>query len=259
MLGLLVGDEAIGDRCPEDWASVGPRLEEAWTAKAKEFSPQLPARPHLFDVLRHCGRPPPLDHAPAATMLPPAATASTTTLSSIRSAAGLGASVTSPLALPDRREGARLANRLAAAVAFSHAKTVDLSAKLAEADAEEENAATPKHRCAMASTIDCHQEARHSARSHHNRGKDSPNGTSTKRQTASSLLAASLASLEVQGAVVGGAKATADTCPTARPSSAAALRGGGEAPFPQKPPLSGGGGGSVRRSASSGANTRRPP
>lgn len=111
-LGLLPDGEVLGEGA-DGWAAVGRRLDRAWAARVKDFwQVGLPARPHLFDLLR--------------------------VNSGATAAAPVGAGTALATVLPDRREGARLATRLAAAVAFSHGKSGDL-AKL-----EEEEAGTPK-------------------------------------------------------------------------------------------------------------------
>lgn len=162
ILGLL--GEAMGEGI-EDWASVGGRLDKAWAMRTKDFA-GLPSRPNLFDLLRFHG-------------IKPGGPVTAT------SAAGTG-ETRSPLVLPDRREGARLANRLAAAVAFSSVKPGDISAKSAEADA---SAATPKHRRSSSAT---RQAEGPSARGRLN-SKDSP---ATNQSNPSSSLVASRASLD---------------------------------------------------------------
>lgn len=93
VLGLMAENEGLGDA--EGWLAVGRRLEKAWSVRARDFWQfGVPGQLHLFDIL--CSR----------------ACASSTPMT-----AALSPSAASP-STPDRREGARLASRLAAAVAF---------------------------------------------------------------------------------------------------------------------------------------------
>lgn len=85
-LGLTHAGEQLG--CADlGWDEVGPRIEEAWAARAKEaWHLGLPNRPDLFDFLQ-------------------AVQSQATSRQSSGSTAGVPR-------LPDRREAARLANRL---------------------------------------------------------------------------------------------------------------------------------------------------
>mmetsp|Transcript_66754 Transcript_66754/g.217311 ORF Transcript_66754/g.217311 Transcript_66754/m.217311 type:complete len:874 (+) Transcript_66754:116-2737(+) len=97
-MGLMAESEMLGDSA-EGWSGIGRRFEKAWAVRVRDFWYGHPSQPHLFDLLR--ARPSATGAGAPSTMPPSPA-----------------ASGTPPLPLPDRREGARLATRLAAAVAF---------------------------------------------------------------------------------------------------------------------------------------------